>query len=268
MTDADDEPGTSGEERDAEDGSALLAVAALARRLAVAPHSELGGGWPVLEAVAAAAVAILDAEAASIALHDPATGRLTFVAAAGPQGAGVVGLSIDAGAGIAGYALTTGQALAVADVATDARFDRSTAAQTGYVPHSILAVPLTDERGTIGVLEVLDRHGERGFDLRDLDIATALAVPATAAVRAGALERDGATLVRGVLREVAGGSLTPDEVDRLVIAVSEGIDRQDDGARWRLADRIARLRDADPTSVELAIEWLDVLLRHAPERRR
>jgi hypothetical protein len=67
---------------------------------------------------------------------------------------------------------------------------------------------------------------------------------------------------------VAGGSLTPDEVDRLVIAVSEGLDRQDDGARWRLADRIARLRDADPTSVELTIEWLDVLLRHAPERRR
>jgi GAF domain-containing protein len=268
MTDAHDPPGTPGVQPDAEDGSALLAVAALARRLAVAQRSEIGRGWPVLEAVAASAVAILDAEAASIAMHDPVTERLTFVAAAGPQGAGVVGLSIDAGAGIAGYALTTGQALAVADVATDARFDRAAAAQTGYVPRSILAVPLTDEHGTIGVLEVLDRHGERGFDLRDLDIATALALPATAAIRAGALERDGATLVRGVMREVAGGSLTPDEVDRLVAAVSEDLDGTDDGARWRLADRIARLREVDPTSVELAIDWLDVLLRHAPERRR
>jgi len=268
MTDGHGEPDTPGRQRDAEDGSALMAVAALARRLAVAPRSEVAGGWPVLEAVTASAVAILDAEAASIALHDAATERLTFVAAAGPQGAGVVGLSIDAGAGIAGYALTTGQALAVADVATDARFDRTTAAQTGYVPRSILAVPLTDERGTLGVLEVLDRHGERGFDLRDLDIATALALPATAAVRAGALEREGVTLVRAVLAKVAGGSLAPDEVDRLVAAVSEDLDRADDGARWRLADRIARLREVDPGSVELAVDWLDVLLRHAPERRR
>ena len=268
MTDALDEPGVPGDRGEGDASSSLVALAALARRLAAAPRTEVAEGWPVLEAVAASGVAILDAEAASIALHDPAADRLTFVAAAGPQGPAVVGLSIDAATGIAGFALTTGQALAVADVEADARFDRTTAAQTGYVPRSILAVPLTDERGTVGVLEVLDRHGERGFDLRDLDVATALAPPATAAVRAGGLERDGATLVRSVLRAVAEGSLTPDELDRLVAAVSEDLDRADDGARWRLADRIARLRDADPTSLELAIDWLDVLLRHAPERRR
>jgi GAF domain-containing protein len=248
--------------------TALTALVAVAERLAAAPRLEPVAGRPVLEAVAEAAVAILDAEAASIAVHDPVAGRLTFVVAAGPHGAGVVGLSIDAAAGIAGYALTTGQALAVADVATDARFDRDTAARTGYVPRSILAVPLADEDGAVGVMEVLDRRGDRGFDLRDLDVAIALARPATAAVRAGDLERDGGALLRTVLGSVAGSELDAEAVDALVAAAASDLDAASEGSRWRLADRLARLREVDPASLELAIEWLDVLLRHGRDRRR
>ena len=48
----------------------------------------------------------------------------------------------------------------------------------------------------------------------------------------------------------------------------------DDDPTWRLAERIARLRDVAPDSVELAIDWLDALLRrvddagrHGPPRR-
>ena len=180
----------------------------------------------------------------------------------------MIGLSIDATSGLAGYALTTGQALAVADVATDARFDRATAESTGFVPRSILAVPLTDEDGTVGVLEVLDGRDGRSFDLRDIDTALALARPATAAVRAGELERDGIALLRSVLAGVGGGRLDAATLDELVASASAGLDAADDGARWRLADRIARLRDADPESLELAIDWLDVLIRHGRGRRR
>ena len=85
--------------------------------------------------------------AASIALHDAASGRLVFRAAAGPEGGGVVGLSVAANEGIAGYAFSTGQALAIADVAADPRFERATAERTGYVPRSLLAVPLVDDAG-------------------------------------------------------------------------------------------------------------------------
>lgn len=269
MTDTDASSG-AGDRHAATDHAAgsLAALVAVAERLAVAPRLEPATGRPVLQAVADAAAAILDAEAASIAVHDANAGRLTFVVAAGPHGTGVVGLSIDAAAGIAGYALTTGQALAVADVASDARFDRETAARTGYVPRSLLAVPLADEDGTVGVLEVLDRRGGRGFDLRDLDTAIALARPATAALRSGDLERDGVALLRSVLEAIGGGELDAARVDSLVGIAVERLDAASDGARWRLADRIARLRSADPGSLELAIEWLDALIRHGPGRGR
>jgi len=266
MTDPTSAGGPSGSSQPST--TALAALVAVAQRLAAAPRLEPVAGRPVLEAVAEAAVAILDAEAASIAVHDPVAGRLTFVVAAGPQGAGVVGLSIDAAAGIAGYALTTGQALAVTDVASDARFDRDTAARTGYVPRSILAVPLADDDGAVGVMEVLDRRGDRGFDLRDLDVAIALARPAAAAVRAGDLERDGVALLRTVLGSVAETDLDAAAVDALVAMAADDLDAATDGARWRLADRLARLRAADPVSLELAVEWLDVLIRHGRDRRR
>ena len=109
---------------------ALDALLAVGARLAAADRLATPGGEPAMHAIAEAAVAALRVAAASIALHDPATGRLVFRAAAGPQGGGVVGLSVAAHEGIAGYAFSTGQALAVADVAADPRFERSTAEQT------------------------------------------------------------------------------------------------------------------------------------------
>lgn len=259
----DDGTGTS-----AAANAAHAALVDVAARLAAAAGLTQAIGNPVLTAVAEAAAAILDAEAASIAVHDPVAEQLTFVAAGGPQGTGVIGLSIDATSGIAGYALTTGQALAVADVEADARFDRATAESTGFVPRSILAVPLTDEDGTVGVMEVLDRRAGRTFDLRDIDIALALARPATAAVRAGELERDGVALLRSVLAGVGAGRLDAATIDELVASASARLDGAGDGVRWRLADRIARLREADPDSLELAIDWLDVLIRHGRGRRR
>jgi hypothetical protein len=53
-------------------------------------------------------------------------------------------------------------------------------------------------------------------------------------------------------------------VDDLLAAASERLD--DDDPLWRLADRIGRLRAADPDDVELAIDWLDALLASADRR--
>ena len=106
--------------------------------------------------MAEAAAAVLRVSAASVALRDAASGRLVFRAAAGPEGRAVVGLSLAAHEGIAGYVYSTGQALAVADVVADPRFGRTTAERTGYVPRSLLAVPLV--AGIPGVMEFLDRR--------------------------------------------------------------------------------------------------------------
>ncbi len=149
-------------------------------------------------------MALFDAEAASIALHDPVTDRLVIRVAAGMAGEGAVGLAFSSDEGIAGYVFTTGQPLAVSDVASDPRFDRAVAERTGYVPRSILAVPLLDDSGSIGVLEVLDRHGDQGFGLRDLDLASVFARQAAVAIRASRVERDVTELLRLTLATARG----------------------------------------------------------------
>jgi GAF domain-containing protein len=205
--------------------------------------------------------------AASVALHDPATGRLVFRAAAGPEGGGVVGLSIVAHEGIAGYVFSTGQALAVADVGADPRFERATAELTGYVPRSLLAVPLVDETGITGVMEFLDRRDGAPFDLVDVEVATRLAAATTAVTRASRVDREAGDLLRTVLAAVGTADAAAFDgaaIDVLIGEVSERLAADDQ--LWRLADRIGRLRAADPDDVELAIDWLDALLARTDRR--
>ena len=253
--------------------AALEALAGVARRLDAAARIEPAGDADLLQAIARTAATILDAEAASIALHDPDGDRLVFVAAAGPSAGDVVGLAIDAAAGIAGYAFSTSQPLAVADAAADPRFDRTVAEATGYVPGTILATPLRDEDGTLGVLEVLDRRGGT-FTLRDLEVAAVLAAEAGLAVRIGRRQRDASALLRAALVAAVEAdaaatherALDADDIDALVTeaVASAPVDPED--AVWRLADRVARLREIDPDSIDLVVDWLDALLRRRGRR--
>jgi GAF domain-containing protein len=237
------------------------ALQAIARLVAVAGRLEPVAGQAILHAIADATVAIFDAQAASIALHDPVADTLVFRIVAGPAGTGALGLEIGAGQGIAGYVFSTGQPLAVADVTADPRFGRAAAEASGYLPRSILAVPLIDEAGSIGVLEVLDRRDGATFSLRDLDVAAVFARQATSAIRAGRVERDAATLVRSALTSLAGGA----SVDAALAVALEGLGsgEEDDGF-WPLVDVLARIRGTDPDQLALVTEVLEVVARRAP----
>jgi GAF domain-containing protein len=248
--------------------AALDALVAVATRLAAAEGLVPPAGEPALRAIADAGAAALHVTAASIALHDAATNQLVFRAAAGPQGEGVVGLAMASHEGIAGYAFSTGQPLAIADVATDARFGRETAERTGYVPRSLLAVPLVDGEGVIGVMEWLDRADGNPFDLVDLEVATRVAGAASATARATRLEHDAGRLLIGALGAVARET-DPPQTEAVEAIVAEIAGRlADDDPLWRLADRIGQLRDADPDDVDLAVAWLDALLDRARRRGR
>ena len=246
--------------------AALDALRAIALRAEVAGRLAPPGGVAVLRSVVDATVILFAAEAASLALYDQATDRLVFRVAAGSQGDGVVGLAIAPDEGVAGYVFTTGQPLALSDVASDARFGRRAAEQTGYTPRSLVAVPLQDDEGTIGVLEVLDKRNQEGFDLRDIELASVFARQATVAIRASRVERDTATLVRSALADIAAASGPGGDdidVDAIVAAAVAELGRDDDGALWALTDEIARLRGADPGELDLLRELLDVLARRA-----
>jgi GAF domain-containing protein len=249
--------------------ASLELLAAIAARAEAAGRLEPPGGAAVLRSIVEATVVLFDAEAASIALFDPATDRLVFRVAAGAQGQGVVGVSIAPHEGVAGYVFSTGQPIAIVDVAADPRFGASTAEQTGYVPRSILAVPLLDDEASLGVLEILDRRSGEGFGLRDVELAGVFARQATVAIRATRLERDTATLLRDGLRAlVEDGAAASDAaaIDELVAAATARLAGEDDPV-WALADRVARLRAADPGQVTLLADLLDVLVRRAERPR-
>ncbi len=260
-----DEPG-----RDPLSPRAVELLRAIALRAEAARRLESGGGRAVLRSVVEATVALFEAEAASIALYDAATDRLVFEVAAGEQGQGVIGVSIATDQGIAGYVFTTGQALALSDVASDPRFGKAVAAQTAYMPRSLVAVPLVDEHGTIGVLEVLDKHSQAAFSLRDIELAGVFARQAAVAISASRVERDVASLLRATLTDLAPAeaATAAAAVEDLVAAATAALDREDDSRLWRLVEQIARVRRADPEALDLVTDLLDALARHAERAGR
>jgi GAF domain-containing protein len=247
--------------------NAAAALAAVARRLDAAARLEPAGATTVLQSIVDATVTLFDAEAASLALHDPVTDGLVFRVAAGEHGQGVIGITVAAGEGVAGYVQATGRPLAIADVAADPRFERAAAERTGYVPRSLLAVPLVDDSGVLGVLEILDRRDGGSFGLRDIELASVFARQASVAIRATGLERGAAQLLRDALVAVAGtdDALDAPAIDALVAAATPS--GGDGDAVWRIADRIARLDDPDPADVAFIVEILDALARRSAARR-
>jgi GAF domain-containing protein len=247
--------------------AALSALVAAARRSAVARRLQGDVETRLLQSIVDATARLFDAEASSIALFETDPDRLEFRVAAGEKGAGAIGLAVPPTQGIAGYVYSTGQALALSDVAADPRFNRDAAEQTGYIPRSIAAAPLFDEHGTLGVLQVLDKRGSPTFSLADMELLAVFASQATVAIAASRVQRDTARLLRSVLGSI-GPELSTDEVEQLVGAATVDLDPDGDAPFWALVDRIARLRDLSDGETSLVADLLEVLAAHASRSRR
>ena len=226
--------------------TALRAIQAAARRGAVAQRLSRDGEEALLQSIVDATVRLFDAEAASIALFETDPDRLLFRVAAGPQGAGAIGLSVPPTKGIAGFVYSTGQALALSDVANDPRFDRAAAERTGYVPRSIAATPLVDGGAVVGVLQVLDKQGSATFSLRDMELIAVFANQAGAAIGASRVQRDMEQLLRAVLGRLGDGEgdgdVTDEGIEALVSAAAEDLDRDEGSPLWGVVEQIERLR--------------------------
>ncbi len=135
----------------------------------------------VLEQMMQEIRALLEAEAASVLLYDPAAETLTFAAAVGQHSEGLVGTRMPATAGIAGEALRTRQALLIHDAHQDSRFYNQIDTMTGLRTRSLLAVPLIVKDKVIGVAEAVN-WGDKLFDEEDLDLLNTLAGSAAAAI--------------------------------------------------------------------------------------
>ena len=136
----------------------------------------------LLQSIVDTAARIFGAAAASIALVDEKHQDIVFKVAYGVGNEDVVGMRIPLDSGIAGYVVMTGQPIAISDVQKDPRFNVDFAESTGYVPKSILAMPLIRNERVIGVMEVLDKIDEPSFGLRDMELLGIFAQQAAIAI--------------------------------------------------------------------------------------
>jgi len=124
----------------------------------------------LLQSTVEVARAIFGAKAASVFLLDEEADELVFEAVAGEGEGELIGMRFPSGTGIAGWVLTTGEPLVVDDLSGDTRFSRTAAESTGYVPKSMMSVPLLVDERALGVLSVLDRPAESRVKLREVDM--------------------------------------------------------------------------------------------------
>lgn len=127
----------------------------------------------VLEAIVRAAASLFESAAVSIAFLDAETGDLVYESAWGAGATEIVGVRLALGTGIAGDVIASGRGAAVPSCRTDPRFAAEVAERTGYVPNTMLVVPLRRGGATIGVLSILDRRDGRSYGPADVDRAAA-----------------------------------------------------------------------------------------------
>jgi eukaryotic-like serine/threonine-protein kinase len=129
----------------------------------------------MLSAIVKASAGVFEAAACSIALVDPVTSELVYQASWGAGAKEIVGVRLPPGKGLAGSVVQSGEALAVPDCRNDSRFQAQIAAGTGYVPYTMLVLPLQAEGHTVGALSVLDRRDGNPYTMDDIPRGTLFA---------------------------------------------------------------------------------------------
>jgi GAF domain-containing protein len=197
----------------------------------------------LLNGITEAAKRLFDAGAASILLLDEETNELVFEAATG--GGDVIGRRFPAHQGIAGWTVMSGEPIASGDVRRDPRWAKDFAQSTGYVPKSILSVPMFLDEDVVGVMQVLDKASAASFGLDDMELLGLFARPAAIAVQQArmvtaignvltkelerlATDRGDSDVVEAARTALSDGAATPDEtleLARLVHSLSRRSDR-------------------------------------------
>lgn len=124
----------------------------------------------------------VNAEAASVITLDPATNDLVFQTAHGEKRDELRKVRLATTEGIAGWVFQHGEPTIVNNPQHDPRFAQQVDARTGFTTRSILCVPLQVKGRTIGVLQVLNKHAEAGFDREDVTLLLPLAGEAAVAI--------------------------------------------------------------------------------------
>src|SRR5437773_2015390 len=162
--------------RFAEELRQVLVQAAVAGTIAApVSHSRL------LEMIVETAARVITSKAAALFLLDQQTQELVFEVALGQKAEEVRKFRIPVGHGIAGLVAASGQPTATSG-AGDPRQARDIAQSVGYVPNTILCVPLFYAERVIGVLELLDKADDVSYSMADMQVLALFANLAAVAI--------------------------------------------------------------------------------------
>jgi signal transduction histidine kinase len=113
------------------------------------------------------------ARAGSILLAEEYQDALFFLSSRGEKSESLVALRLKTGQGIAGHVAETGKLVRVKNAEENEHYDRSIARKLGLSTGAVLCVPITDGKGNLGALELLNK--KNGFNEKDERLAVLMA---------------------------------------------------------------------------------------------
>lgn len=131
--------------------------------------------FPLLDKILYFALTLLDSSDGSVFLVDEETDELVFTIVRGAMQSEMVNYRLPKTEGLTGWAVANRQSVIVNDVSQDWRFSPATDERFGFETRNILVVPMKVGRQVIGVIDVLNKHGEADFTEIDRDLLSILA---------------------------------------------------------------------------------------------
>lgn len=162
-----------------------------------------------IDAILRLSAAELNCDEASVLVRDGDDGALRFLTAIGQVADRLRNIQVPAGKGIAGFVFSSGQPMAVSDVAETDNFYAEVDRTTGFSTQMILATPLRYSGEVIGVLEYVNRLGEppyNSFTPGEMDRAALYADAVASVVNA----YESAKVLRDLGGRMAGSSAADD----------------------------------------------------------
>lgn len=251
------------DEQTAEEVRAALSLAVVTGRLAApVEHGRL------LELIVETAAQVIGARAGALFLIDEEAQELIFEVAIGPKGAEVKKFRVPLGHGIAGLVAVSGQAMAVSDASNDPRQAADIARSVGYLPQSILCVPLFYGDRVTGVLELLDKDGAPGFGPADIATLGLFANQAAIAIEQSRVQRHLGAMIGAALppSDEPGAAPRQERVRAFVERLeAEDANFQESLALADLVQRIAWHGERERLACRAILEGFAAYLRGQPD---
>jgi GAF domain-containing protein len=224
-------------------------------------HSQL------LELIVQTAAHVMGAKAASLCLLDDGGRELVFEVVQGEKAEELKKIRVPVGHGIVGLVAQTGEPIAISDASSDARHASDVAHRVGYVPQSIVAVPLFYEERVIGVLELLDKEDGGPFDAADMQAVGLFANQAAIAIQQSRAHTSLALLLMDVIWSL--GEVSPARRLRLADgarAFAADLERGEYGRALQLAGLVREIVHAGPRQTTACRRMLEAFAEYLRRR--